>query len=76
MDFIPFKIYIEKALLEDPLMIEDLGNYIGLEFVIPLDGNVVIVSKNGLIQEDQKVISENMEMFMATIAETDEEYVN
>jgi hypothetical protein len=78
MDFIPFKIYLDKTILNDTEMTEDLGNYIAIEFIVPGDSNIVILSKEDLTKEDEDKITENAEVFLASISypEGDDEYIN
>jgi hypothetical protein len=78
MDFIPFKIFIDKTILTDPEMIEDLGNYIAIEYVITGNSNIVIISKEELGEEDEDIITKNAEVFLEEIAsvEDEDEYIN
>lgn len=78
MDFIPFKIYLDKTILDDPEMAEDLGNYYGLEILISGESNVVILSKQDLSDEDEARITQDVEAFLASITQDtdDDEYLN
>lgn len=78
MDFIPFKIYLDKTILNDPEMAEDLGNYFALEILISGESNVVILSKEELSEEDEALITADVEAFLESITDEgeDDEYIN
>ena len=78
MDFIPFKVFIDKAVLADNKISEDLGNYYAIEILISHSSNMVIVSKEGLEKVDEAAIRLSAEGFLTRLenSEDEDEYIN